>query len=250
MTRQILSQYGNNCYLTSYLHLLSLVPGEWVTNRTDMNEIRNSFLDYNTQHIDIDKYKIFDAGRYQDQITIIKDILSGLQKMEVRDNLAINFYEEFKPDSYMHYISYTAKYLEFLGISNPNVYIGDPDKFEQKGKRYLITDAIPVNPNKPEGYETAKSEFNPFNVNQIIGLFNCDCDLRIVAFTISTGSHHYIISRMMVGNEIKLCVIDPIYKSGIRVLTENEKTNLLERIQTINNDYNVVEYILYRRVGN
>lgn len=209
----MLSQYNNNCYFTSFIHLLSLTGGKWKCDKYPKIEI----------------------------------VLNSLQCDNITpgiDKLAISIFNETKTHNGPDFVNTTKKlFVDKLGLQNDYVvFENEVSKIHLPLKKYYITSDFPNNTGlKNPSFLELVNCFNPFDLNQIIK--NDSTNLRVLGFTISTGSHNFTIARMRTTIGEKFCSINPL-DNEIKILSDDKMLYLLHKIQTC--EYNI-EFYLYEK---
>ena len=209
----MLSQYNNNCYFTSFIHLLSLTGGEWKCVKYPKIEI----------------------------------VLKSLQNNNITpiiDKLAISIFNETKTHDGPDFVNTTKKlFIDKLGLHNELVvFENEVSKISLPSKKYYITSDFPNNTGlENPTFVDLVNCFNPFDLNQVIKIGSIN--LRVLGFTISTGSHNFTIARKRTPIYEKFCSINPL-DNEIKILSDDKMAYLLYKIQTC--EYNI-EFYLYEK---
>lgn len=228
----MLNQYGNNCYLTSFLHLVSLTPGDWKCY--EKYQCVGKMID----NLQQDKYE------------------------EEDDKLAQKIYNTIKRDGGGGYktVEYAKKYLlEQLGLKNDIVSFG----FKNSNTRFVISE-IEINITKQN---QIIHEFNP--LTKYDNIKKNGKKYKVIGFILSTGNHHFVIGRLKIYDNpnskeyrIDFCKLDPlnpeqivklnkegkkIYFPKITQLTKEEKKYYSQKIDS--SAYQV-GYVLYEKEEN
>lgn len=214
----MLKQYGNNCYLTSFLHLISLTSGDWKCYE------EFQCVDKMIDNLQQDKCKDID----NELVTKINDIIN-----KYRSHQTVKHAKDY--------------FLKQLGLNNDIVSF----EFDNSDKRFVISENLPnlTGLENPDPI-TIYNYFNPFINYEHIMIDNKE--YRIIGFILSTGIHHFVIGRLHIyyGPEFlnyvtDFCKIDPIASDKIVRLTDEEKNYYGEKITSMNYQ---ISYILYERV--
>lgn len=214
----MLKQYDNNCYLTSFLHLISLTSGDW---------------------------KCYEKFQCVDRMI---DNLQQDKCKDIDDELVTKINNTINKNKSYQTVKYAKDYfLKKLGLNNDIVSF----EFDNLDKRFFISENIPnltglENPDPIIIY----NYFNPFINYEHIMIDNKE--YRIIGFILSTGTHHFVIGRLHIyyGPEFlnyvtDFCKIDPIASDKIVRLTDEEKNYYGEKITSMNYQ---ISYILYEKV--
>lgn len=218
----MLSQYAANCYFTSFVNLIGLLPDvNWYHNCTDANDRR--YADCLVEVLE--SLKINDLSQHDDKLA-----------QEIFKKMCHN-------DVHTYGFIYTTKkfVVDRMKIAN-NLTTFNAAEFYKSEFKYLVSEPDSYADNTFGAFIMNNDPFSLKNIYKVSSNGH-QIDVAIIGFTLTRHRHHIVIARLDVNGVPRFCRIDPM--RPIEVLSTEEINNYLKELRT--NSGCAVEYLLCQK---